>query len=453
MKLKFKKVRLSPSLQILLGFLGIILVGTFLLCLPMSNSNGQWLDFVDGLFTSTSAVCVTGLTVVDTATTFTLFGEIVILLLIQIGGLGIIAVTSLIFILLRKKINLHNRMAIQESIGKETIQGVVKTIKKIIYISLIIEFVGVLLLLYSTITYSGSFWRGLYYAIFMSVSSFCNAGFDVFGESGKEFLSLNAFAGDVTMLLPIMMLVVIGGVGFIVLFDLFSKEKKKQHTKVVLIMTAILLFGGGIIFTILEWNNPNTLGNMPWYNKILNGFFQSVTTRTAGASTIDQSLLTTGSRVVAMMLMFIGGAPNSTAGGFKVTTLFVVLLFMFRLPNDNGDIRLRDRKISRKIIMKAFRIVMYTAFILIIAIVLMRSFESGLIPFESIIFECVSAISTVGLSMGITPLLTVGSKLVLTSLMFIGRVGIITIVSAISSRSSSQASQEIEFTNTDIMIG
>jgi trk system potassium uptake protein TrkH len=287
----------------------------------------------------------------------------------------------------------------------------------------------------------------------MSISSFCNAGFDVFGESGKEFLSLNSFASDVTMLLPIMMLVVIGGIGFIVLFDLFSKEKKKQHTKVVLLTTAILLLGGGIIFTIFEWNNPNTLGGMPWYNKILNGFFQSVTTRTAGASTIDQSLFTTGSRVLTMMLMFIGGAPNSTAGGIKVTTLFILLLFMFRLPNDNGDIRFRERKVSRKVIMKAFRIIMYTLFVLLIAIVLIRVFEGDLIPFESIIFECVSAISTVGLSMGITPLLTVGSKMVLTMLMFIGRIGIVTFVTAISSRGFNQPHQEIEFTNTDIMVG
>ena len=453
MDVKIKKLRISPSLQILIGYLLIILIGAFLLCLPISNSNGQWLNFLDSFFTSTSAVCVTGLLVVDTAIQFTLFGEIVILFLIQIGGLGIIAVTSFIFMVLKKKINLHNRMTIQESLNKETIQGVVKFIKKIIIISLIIELIGVLLLLYSTISYTHSFWKGLYFAIYMSISSFCNAGFDVLGESGKEFLSLSAFANDVAMLLPIMMLIIIGGIGFIVLFDLLSKEKNKQHTKVVLVMTVILLFGGGIIFTLFEWNNPSTLGNMPWYNKILNGFFQSVTTRTAGVSTINQNLLTTGSRIATMMLMFIGGAPNSTAGGIKVTTIFIILLFMFRSPNENGDIRLKDRKVSRKVVMRAFRTIAYTIFMLVIAVLLMRILEPESISFESILFECISAISTVGLTMGITPMLTIGSKCVLILLMFVGRVGLITFVMAISNRITNSQSQEIEFANTDIIIG
>lgn len=453
MESRLKRIRISPSLQILLGYLAIILIGTLLLCLPIANSNGEWLSLVDSLFTSTSAVCVTGLIVFDTAVQFTLFGELVILLLIQIGGLGIISVSTLIFIFLRKKINLHNRMTIQESLGKENIQGVVKLIKKTIIISLIIELVGVFLLLYSTITYAGTFWKGLYYALFMSISSFCNAGFDVFGVSGSEFSSLCNMTGNITMLLPIMMLIIIGGMGFIVLFDLFKKEKKKQHTIVVVVITTILLLGGGILFTILEWNNPNTLGNLPWWEKIFNGLFQSTTTRTAGIATIDQSRLTTNSRVFTMIFMFIGGSPNSTAGGVKVTTIFIIFLFMFRIPNENGDIRLKGRKVSRKIIMKAFRIILFTIFALVLAIILVRLFEPESISFESIIFECISAISTVGLTMGITPILTVGSKIVLTILMFVGRIGIVTFVTALSSRGYNQPTQEIEFTNTDIIIG
>lgn len=453
MRKNLKRLRLSPSLSIILGFLGIILVGTLLLSLPISNTNGMWLNFVDSLFTSTSAVCVTGLIVVDTATQFTLFGEIVILLLIQIGGLGIIAVTSMIFMLLRKKINFTSRVTIQESLNKETIQGVVKFIKKTIIISFAIEFVGMLLLLYSTISYTGQFWKGLYYAIFISISSFCNAGFDVLGTEFTQFTSLYAFAGNVAMLLPIMMLVILGGIGFVVMFDIFKKTKRGQHVRLVVVMTLILVLVGALLFIVMEWNNPNTLGNMGVFDKIINGFFQSVTTRTAGFAAIDQNLLTGGSKILTMILMFIGGAPNSTAGGVKITTIFILLLFMFRLPNDNGDIKLNDRKVSKKIIMKAFRIIGYTILALVVAISLIDIFEGNAITFESIIFECVSAISTVGLSMGITSLLSIPSKLVLIMLMFVGRVGLITVVLAITNKGNNKSNQDIEFLNTDIIIG
>ena len=452
MRNKTKRFRLTPGMNIILGFLGLILFGTFLLCLPISNTSHKWLNFVDSLFTSTSAVCVTGLTVVDTATNFTYFGKTVILFLIQIGGLGIVALSSLIFLIIRKKINLYDRLTIKESLNKDTIQGVVKFIIKTIWVTLLIEFIGALLLLYSTISYTHSFWKGLYFAIFMSVSAFCNAGMDILGSSGAEFTSLYSFAGNITMLLPIMMLIVIGGIGFVVLLDGFKNFKSKQHTRVVLLMTFILIFGGAISYTCLEWNNPNTLGNMSVGEKILNGFFQSITTRTAGFATLDQNLLTKGSRVLTIFLMFIGGAPNSTAGGIKVTTLFILLLFLFKLPNESGDIRLKDRKVSKKIIMKVFRLVFYSVLAIILGVILVSIFEPESISLESIIFECVSALSTVGLSMGITPILSVGSKLVLIMLMFIGRVGLLTIALAFSSRSINSKQPEIEFSNTDIII-
>lgn len=452
MRNKTKRFRLTPGMNIILGFLGLILFGTFLLCLPISNTSHKWLNFVDSLFTSTSAVCVTGLTVVDTATNFTYFGKTVILFLIQIGGLGIVALSSLIFLIIRKKINLYDRLTIKESLNQDTMQGVVKFIIKTIWVTLLIEFIGALLLLYSTIAFTHSFWKGLYFAIFMSVSAFCNAGMDILGSNGSEFTSLYSFAGNITMLLPIMMLIVIGGIGFIVLFDGFKNFKSKQHTKVVLFMTFILIFGGAIAYTCLEWNNPNTLGNMSVGEKILNGFFQSITTRTAGFATLDQNLLTKGSRVLTIFLMYIGGAPNSTAGGIKVTTLFILFLFLFKLPNESGDIRLKDRKVSKKIIMKVFRLVCYSVLAIILGVILISLFEPESISLESIIFECVSALSTVGLSMGITPILNLGSKLVLIMLMFIGRVGLLTIALAFSSRSVNSKQPEIEFSNTDIII-
>ena len=447
-----KRIRLNPSIKIIMGFLLLILLGTLLISLPISNRDGYWLNFVDSFFTSTSAVCVTGLTVVDTTMQFTLFGQIVILLLIQMGGLGIIAVTSLIFIILRKKINLYNRMAIQESLSKDTIQGVVKFIKKTIIISLIIEGVGTLLLLYSTISYSGSFWKGLFYAIFMSISSFCNAGFDILGTESQQFASLHSFASNITMLLPIIFLIIIGGIGFVVIIDGFKNFRNKQHTKVVLIISSILIILGTVIFLICEWNNPNTIGNMSVGEKILNSLFQSVTCRTAGIATVEQSALTEISKITTMSLMFIGGSPNSTAGGIKTTTFFILLLIMTRTPNNHGDIRLKDRKISRKLIMKTFKILAFTICSLIISIIFLRIFEPNSIALDDIVFECISAISTVGLSLGITPILTISSKIILSILMFIGRIGIATIAMVISSKNINPATDEIEYSSTDIII-
>lgn len=447
-----RRFRLSPSLQIILGFIILILIGTFFISLPISNADGKWLDFINSFFTSTSAVCVTGLVVVDTTMQFTLFGKFVILFLVQIGGLGIIALTSLIFLMLRKKISLNNRMALQESINKETIQGVVKFIKKTIIISLSIEAVGAILLLYSTISYSGNFWQGLFYAVFMSISAFCNAGFDVLGTESSQFSSLYSFASNITMLLPIMMLIVIGGIGFVVLIDGFKNYRNKQHTKVVVLITAVLIFGGAIIFLICEWNNPNTIGNMSFGEKLLNVFFQSISPRTAGMATIDQAGLTEMGKITTMALMFIGGSPNSTAGGLKTTTLFILIIFMFKLPNAKGDIRLKDKKISRKLAYKAIRIMMYTILAIIIAIVLIRVVEPTSIGFEDIVFECVSAISTVGLTLGITPMLSGFSKMVLIVLMFIGRVGLTTIGMAIASRNLNPVNDEIEYSTTDIIV-
>lgn len=450
---KIKKIKIHPCIQIVLGFIGAILIGGFLLCLPFSNNSGNWLNFLDSLFTSTSAVCVTGLIVVETAVQFTLFGQIVILLLIQIGGIGIVALTTLFFLLLKKKISLSGRLALKESLNKETIQGVVKFIKKVLIITFSIELIGAILLLYPMITYANSFWKGFYYAIFMSISSFCNAGFDVLGSVGNEFNSLSGFASSVTTLLPIMMLIVLGGIGFIVIADGFTKIKTKQHSRVVIIMTLVLIVFGAISFAVLEWRNPNTIGNMSVGDKILNSFFQSISPRTAGIATLDQGLLTSGSVALTIFLMFVGGAPNSTAGGIKITTLFIIMLFTFKQTNEEGNITLKNRRVGRKIIMKCFRLVLITLLTVVVGVVFISLFEGDAFDLMSIIFECVSAISTVGLTMGITPFLTVGSKLVLIFLMFAGRVGILTILMAISSKKEECQSVVIEYANTDIMVG
>ena len=448
---KIKK-RLPPSLQILLGFLIIIMLGAFLLTLPIANNNGLWLGFVDSFFTSTSAVCVTGLAVVDTAVQFTLFGQIVILFLIQIGGLGTIVITSFIFLMLKKKINFSNRMALKEGLNRDTIQGIVKYLKRVILLTFIIEGIGALCLLYSTITYFGSFSKGLFSAVFMSISSFCNAGFDVFGNETMQFASLYPFAGNVLMQLPIMMLIILGGIGFAILIDGWKNVRSNQHVKIVLVITGILIFAGAIIFMLAEWNNPETLGNMSVGEKILNSFFQSITTRTAGASTINQSGLTFIGGVTTILLMFVGGAPTSTAGGIKVTTLFLIFVIMFRRCNGNGNIIFKNRKISAKIINKTIKIVMYYLLILIVSIVIVGLIEEKNLSIIQVIFECVSAMSTVGLSMNVTPLLTNISKIIVALLMFVGRVGMTTIVISLSSKSN-QIQDQVEYINTDIIVG
>lgn len=439
-------------MQIVLGFVALILLGTFLISLPISNTNGKWLNFVDSFFTSTSAVCVTGLSTVDASTQFTLFGQIVVISLIQIGGLGVIALTSLVFLLLRKKLSLQNRMALQQDINKDTMQDIIKFIKKTILITFIVEGIGALLLLYSTITYSGSFWKGLFYAVFMSISSFCNAGFDILGTEATKFTSLSAFATDVTMLLPIMFLIIIGGIGFVVLIDGFKNFRNKQHTKIVLLMTSVLLFVGAAEFLICEWNNPNTIGNMSFGHKVLNAFFQSTSSRTAGIATLNQSDLTPMSRLTTMILMFIGGSPNSMAGGIKTTTLFLILLFIFKVPNSKGYIHFKGKQIDQKLIMKSLRVFMLSTLAILATIIFVRIFEPNSISTESIIFESVSAFSTAGLSMGITPELTNYSKILLSALMFVGRVGIATILMAISSRSLNLVNESIEYPSSDIVI-
>lgn len=444
-----KRWNVSPSLKILIGFIGVILIGSFLLCLPWSNRDGQWLNYADALFTSTSAVCVTGLIVVDTAIQFSLFGQIIVMLLIQIGGLGIVAITTLIAIVMGKKINLSNRLTLQESLNKDTMEGVVATLKKILIITLSIEAVGAILLLYSTITITGSVGYGIFAAIFMAISAFCNAGFDVLGMSAGEFASLTPFASNVLLLLPLAMLIILGGIGFIVLLKAFRSCKGRQHIKAVIIMTLALLIGGTIAFMALEWNNPATLGSMTTFEKILNAFFQSTTLRTAGFATIDQAALTPGSQIISIIFMFIGGSPNSTAGGLKTTTILIILVFLFTKSNENGDIVFYKRRISGRVIRKALKIFMAQLIALAMAVILISIIDSG-ISVNAILFECVSAIGTVGLTMGITTMLSVGSQLLLCLLMLVGRVGLLTIGLAVS---SAPAVHDIEYQNTDIIVG
>lgn len=449
-----RKKKLNPATQIVMGFLGIILIGTILLCLPISSNNGQWFSFIDALFTATSSVCVTGLIVVETAVHFSFFGQIVILILIQIGGLGFITLTSLVFLILGKKITYEKRVTMQESFNQENVQGIVKLVKNVIILVFTVELIGFVCLLPSFVQMYG--WGdGIFKSIFLSISSFCNAGFDILGSVGTEFTSLSVVAQKIFIILPIMFLIVIGGIGYVVLFDIgkrFKGQKMSLHSKLVLIVTTVLIFGGAILFAILEWNNPNTIGNMSIGDKILNSFFQSITPRTAGFTTFDNAQLTPASLVLTNVFMFIGGSPAGTAGGIKTTTLIVLLIAVFKRQNVNGNISFCKKKISSKMIKKSLRVVVLAIMLIVIGTFLLCAFEGSAITTSQALFECISSISTVGISMGITPFLTIASKIVLIILMFAGRVGAVTLTLAFANKST-KMSDEIEYPDSKIMIG
>lgn len=445
---------MTPAKMILLTFLGLILVGSFLLCLPISRTDGKWTPYIDALFSSTSSVCVTGLMTIDIASELSLFGEFVTLLLIQVGGLGFVTMTAFVFMIIGKKINYQTRMTLQEAFNKEENAGVVKTVIHVLAITGVCELLGFFALAPSMIEFSGNFWTGCFKALFLAVSAFCNAGIDPLGRGTADFSNLAFFQSNPFVLIPVMFLIVLGGIGFVVILDLVNRPKKNKklslHTKIVLWMTLILILFGAFVFMLAEWNNDATIGNLSIFDKIVNSFFQSISTRTAGFSTIDQSLMTDISFMVSTFLMFIGGSPVSVAGGIKTTTFFVLLLFLTRNQDQNGNIIYRSKKISQKVLSKALRITLIAASLLLVGTALVFVFEGGDCSIDSVIYEVTSAICTVGLSFGITPSLCVMSKLTLVVLMYIGRIGMLTIPLAFKTK---EVNTSIEYIGAKIIVG
>ena len=448
-----KRKRLSPTSKILLSFLAISFIGCFLLCLPFAHNNGQWGNFVDGLFTSISGVCVTGLSVFDISLELTLFGKIVMLLLIQIGGLGFITINSLLFLLLGKKITFEKRLTIKEAFNQETVQGMVKLVKKILIFVFIVELAGAVCFLPTFVTMYG-FWDGLFKSVFMSVSSFCNAGFDVLGNGVNAFQSLSAFATNAAVLVPAMLLTLLGGIGFITIYEvpkLFKKQRMSLHAKVTLMLTFLFVVGGAAVFAVLEWNNSLTIGNLSTGDKIVNSLFLSITPRTVGFSSVNLQNLKSGSIALTVVLMFIGGGSASTAGGIKVTTLFLILMVIFKKLRANGNIVFRKQQIGFRTIKKAVKIFNLYIFLTAVATILICCFEN--VTFTESLFETVSALSTVGLSLGITSLLGVVGKVVLMVLMLVGRVGIITMSIVILRNEDEIAETQIEYMEAKFLVG
>ena len=416
--------KISYSQLVVLGFIIVIMTGTILLTLPCSSRSGMPTNFIEALFTATSATCVTGLVVHDTYLYWSRFGQIVIISLIQIGGLGFMSIITMASIMLKRKIGLKERSILQESVNTPKLSGIVRMIRKIIYGTLIFEGIGAVLLCLRFIPKMGVK-SGIYNSVFMSISAFCNAGFDLNGKYG-EYSSLVTFDDDVLVNVVVMMLILIGGIGFFVWDDISVNKHRisryQLHTKLVLSITLIITFGGALLFYIFEKDNQATIADMPLGDGIVASFFSSVTPRTAGFNSVDTAQLTPASKGLSMVYMFIGGSPGSTAGGAKTTTVFVFLVFAWSSLRNTDSCNIFGRRLENEVLKKSVAVITINTILIISSVLCITAFQSNL-SLTDITFEVLSAIDTVGMTTGVTRELNNASRIVIILLMYCGRVG------------------------------
>ena len=421
------------------GYFLIVLVGGFFLTLPISSADGAWTPFIDALFTATSATCVTGLTPVVPGVHWNAFGQVVILLLIQIGGLGFTTLVSILFMAIgRRSFGLYERIAMAPSVGASRLTGIKTLVKRILIGTLIFEFAGALLLMIRFIPDFGGI--GVWYAFFHAISAFCNAGFDIIGLQGQ---SLSDYARDPLVSLVICILIIIGGLGFCVwgnVADCKCNPKKFQfYTKLALIGTGVLLVAGTFLFLLFEWNNPNYEG-YTFGEKLLCSFFNSVTARTAGFFTTPPESLSNSGCLLMIILMFIGACSGSTGGGVKVSTFTVIIMGMISVMRGKKDITIGRRRIDHSVLSQALAVFVAYLVLTVSATLLINAIEPDAVAaFDAVSFETVSAIGTVGLSMALTPLLSPVSKIIIIILMYLGRVGILTFAFALKRRKKAEA--------------
>ncbi len=423
-----KLKKLTPSQILVSGYLTIIFIGTILLMLPIATTQNDGLNLIDALFTATSATCVTGLIVVNTSAAFTVFGKLVIMILIQIGGLGIMSMSTLIAFILGKKITLKERLVIQEDLNQFEISGLVRLVKYVIGFTIIIEGTGAFLLFLKLIG-NNTFIKALFFSVFHSVSAFNNAGFDLFGSS------LENFTGDFLMNFVVITLIILGGLGFGVLAEMSHTCKIKKtslQTKIVIVMTIILLFFGFITILLLEFTNQDTMGNLPFGEKLLSAFFLSVTPRTAGFSTLPTGSLRSSTLFLVIVLMFIGASPGSTGGGIKTTTFGVILITLWNMITGKSDIEIYNRQLEKEVVFKSISIIILALGLVVFVTMILTVTEN--MEFLPVFFETVSAFGTVGLSTGITPLLSKFGRLLIIITMFAGRLGPLTLAVAFAER-------------------
>lgn len=433
------RIRLNSFQIIALGFLGVILVGALLLMLPISTSEKVVTPFIDAVFSATTAVCVTGLVVRDTGTYWSLFGQFVILLLIQVGGLGVITVAGAFMLITGKKIGLHQRSTLQDAVSAPKISGIVKLTGFILKGTFIIEGVGALLLCPVFIKDFG-FFKGLWMSVFTSVSAFCNAGIDLLGVR-KPFSSLTTYADNWLVNVVIMLLIILGGLGFLTWEDVttnkFKFKKYRLQSKIILIATALLIIIPATLFFFLEYRD------LPLGERILASLFQAVTPRTAGFSTTDVADFSEAGIVTSSILMIIGGAPGSTAGGMKITTFVVLLMCMVAVIKRRSDAQILGRRVGLDVVFTSVAVLLIYLTGSVGGALILSRIENQ--PFVTCLYETASAIATVGLSFGITPTLKTASKIILIALMYVGRIGGLTlIVATLSNKHPSEGRLPIE---------
>ncbi len=433
--MKKRKKILTTTHIIMLSFLGLIAIGTCLLSLPASTANGEATPFIDALFTATTSTCVTGLVTVPTASHWSLFGQIVILLLIQTGGLGVITLISAFAFFLNKKISLSDRVLLQDAFNLNSLDGLTSFVKKVVIGTFIVEGVGALLYMTVFVPEFGA--KGIWISVFNSISAFCNAGIDIIGENSLANYSTSPIVNIVTCLL-----IILGGLGFVVWFDILGSIKSKRfrkskvlsclslHSKIAIVSTLILIGVGAVLTFAFEYNNPATMQGMSLGEKIAACVFQSVTTRTAGFFTIPQENLSNGTSLISIVLMFIGGSPIGTAGGVKTVTITVLFVSALAAVKGKNEVELFNRAINEKTVKKAAAVVVTSGTIAFISTLLLVAVTDA--PFLDIIYETVSATATVGLSRNLTPTLNNAGKLIITISMFLGRVGPISLAFALN---------------------
>lgn len=453
-----RKVRLSTMQIIALGFFGVIFLGGLILWLPVCNQKP--IAFIDALFTSVTSVCVTGLVTVVPAEQFTLLGKVVVLILIQIGGLGVIACTAAFFLLLRKRITMKGRIMIQQAYGLDTLSGMVRFVIRILKGTFLVEGIGAVLFAIKFVPEFGAA-RGIWYGVFHSVSAFCNAGIDIIGND-----SFIRYVDSPLVNFTTMFLIVMGGLGFPVWYDVITTVRQEGakkvprrrfltrlglQSKIVLTMTAFLILAGALGFFALEFNNPDTIGSLSVPEKAMASAFQSVTTRTAGYASVSQSGLTDSSKMLGCILMFIGGSPAGTAGGIKTTTAAMLLLTAASVLRGRRDTECFGRKLENGVVRSGITIMLLTFLFWLAGVTALSVFEPGK-DFIDLMYEASSAIGTVGLTADLTPQLTAASHVVLMSMMYVGRIGPVTMALVFAGKADKSA-QFRELPEKKIMLG
>ena len=436
-----KKFSLTTTHIIMLSFLAVIAAGSLLLHLPVSSANGVPVPYLDALFTATTATCVTGLVTLPTVTTWSVFGQIIILILIQVGGLGVITIMSALMLLLHKRMGIGDRLLIQDAFNLNNISGIVRFVKRVLLGTFLVEGIGALL--YMTVFIPEFGLKGIWISVFTSISAFCNAGIDIIGENSLCDYATNPVINVVTSLL-----IIISGIGYIVWWDITGLGKKTPgprprafrnlslHSKIAISTTLILIFGGGFLLFLFEYNNPLTIGKMSLLDKIQVCLFQSVTTRTAGFATVPQQDLTNASSLLCLLLMFIGGSPVGTAGGIKTVTVAVLVVSALATIQNKQDVSLFNRNISKQAINKAVAVTTMSFAILFVS-TLALSATTGADTLD-VLFETVSATATVGLTRNLTPYLNSAGKAIIIATMYLGRVGPISLALALNTSRKNQ---------------